>query len=124
SFGGLTVNVAYQAGESTSNANPGSAGQGMDVAVGYRAGALNLGGYFQQTKNAAAVSTKRSGVGGGYQFSGFRLTASHAQSKQDGFEKYSATTLGGVLNAGAGKVYGHVIRLSNDNTADADATAF
>ncbi len=124
SFGGITVNAAYQAGEATSDAVDRSAGEGWDIAVGYKGGPLNVGAFYQQTKDGAANETERFGIGGGYQFGAFKLVAGYAEREEDGFDKYSSAHIGGVMKLGTGSIHAQVIKLSNDNLADADATAF
>lgn len=124
SFGGLTVNAAYQTGEATSSAVDRSAGDGYDIAIGYRSGPLNVGGYYQVTKNALADDTERYGIGGGYQFGAFKIVAGYAEREEDGFDKYSSAHVGGVMKLGTGSIHAQVILLGNDNAADADATAF
>lgn len=124
SFGGITINAAYAAGEATLESVDRSAGEGMDISIGYKGGPLNVGGYFQQTKDATANETQRFGIGGGYQFGSFKLVGGYSESEVDGFDSYSAASIGGVMKLGTGSVHAQVIALSNDNAADADALAF
>lgn len=124
SFGGITVNAAYASGETTDETLERSAGEGWDISVGYKGGPLHIGGYFEQTKDAVANETERFGIGGGYDFGAFRLVAGYSEREEDGFDKYSAASIGGVMKLGTGSIHAQVIRLGNDNVADADATAF
>ncbi|MFA7506297.1 MAG: porin [Burkholderiaceae bacterium] len=125
SFGGVKVMAAYAAGESYNELNPSSAGEGLDIAVGYTGGPLNVGAYYQQTTNATGDDTQRYGVGGGYQFGAFKLLASYMVSELDvtGAEEYSAASIGGVMSLGTGSLHAQVIQLTNDNVNDGDALA-
>lgn len=126
SWGGFTVNAAYQAGEATAEATTDrSSGEGYDISLGYKSGPLNIGGFYQVTKDntLAANETERYGIGGGYQFGSFKIVAGYSEREEDGFDSYSAASVGGVMKLGTGSIHAQVIMLGNDNAVDADATA-
>lgn len=129
SFGGISVQAAYSAGENTSKALPGSAGAGMDIAVGYKGGPLHVGGYYEQVKDntAAGNKVKRYGIGGGYDFGGFKLVAGYGESKNEAIAvnpKHNSAHIGGIVNVGGGKLMAQVMRLDHKSAQDDRAIAF
>ncbi len=128
SFGGVTINAAYQAGEATDETTTDrSSGEGWDISVGYKGGPLHIGGYYQVTKDTTlqANETERYGIGGGYQFGAFKLVAGYSESDPDlaGLDGYSAASIGAVMKLGTGSIHAQYIALGNEDQSNADADA-
>lgn len=103
--------------------------QGLDIALQYKGGPLNVGGYFQQTNTddgaGNALSKDRMGIGAGYQFGSFRLVGGYSQTSQEivGGADYEveAYHIGGIMKLGTGSLHIQYIGLQQD-AADADGS--
>ena len=104
--GGLRIRAMYSTGER--DVAPKSAGNVMALAATYAAGPLSAQAYYQQFKRAVgtdAVSDKQMGLGAGYNFGMFRLTASYAVADPSGDNnKHTGISIGAGVKVGVGEV--------------------
>ena len=111
-MGGLTVRAMWSVGERT--AAPSRGGDIMGVSAVYAGGPLTLQGYYQQLKGIDGTGTTNNnqfGVGAGYNFGAFRLTASYAVADPAGNNnKHSGFSVGAGVKVGVGEILGQVIQ--------------
>ena len=111
-MGGLTVRAMWSVGERT--AAPSRGGDIMGVSAVYAGGPLTVQGYYQQLKGINGTSTTNNnqfGIGAGYNFGAFRLTASYAVADPSGDNnKHSGISVGAGVKLGAGEVLAQVIQ--------------
>jgi predicted porin len=107
-MGGLTVRAMWSVGERT--AAPTRGGDIMGVSAVYAGGPLTLQGYYQQLKGIDGTGTTNNnqfGVGAGYNFGAFRLTASYAVADPAGTNnKHSGFSVGAGVKVGVGESAG------------------
>ncbi len=105
-MGGLTIRAMWSFGERT--AAPTRGGDIMGVSGVYAAGPITLQGFYQQLKGVNGTSTTNNnqyGLGGGYNFGAFRLTASYAVADPSGpSNKHSGFSIGAGVKLGAGEL--------------------
>lgn len=140
SWGGFQILAAYTSAHSGDeldapsphlSTNERDLRQGLDIALQYKAGPLNVGGYFQQTNTddgtGSALSKDRMGIGAGYQFGSFKLVGGYSQSSQEvgGGADYEveAYHIGGIMKLGTGSLHVQYIGLEQD-AANADGSVF
>jgi len=111
SMGGLSVRAMYSMGERT--AAPTTGGNTMGVAAVYSAGPLSAQGYYQQLKSVngtSADSNNQYGLGAGYNFGAFRLTAQIGIADPAGANnKHTGMSVGAGIKLGAGELLAQVI---------------
>lgn len=112
-MGGFSAQLAYGFGEVLGD---NSAGRGVSLAAGYNAGPLMVGAYFETTNSTApVVTTKKVGIGGGYNFGAFGLKASWQKRDPDGAgNNLTYWSLGGNVNVGAGQVLAQYSRINHE----------
>lgn len=109
-MGGFSAQAAYSFGEVLGN---NSALRGFSLAAGYNAGPLMAGLYYENTNDAAGNSTKKVGLGGGYNFGAFALKASWQKMDPPAAgDNVTYWSLGGSVNVGAGQVLAQYARAS------------
>lgn len=109
-MGGFSAQAAYGFGEVAGN---NSAGRGFSLAGGYAAGPLMAGLYYENTNDATGNSTKKVGVGGGYNFGAFGLKASWQKVDPPlAGDNVTYWSLGGNVAVGAGNVIAQYSRAS------------
>lgn len=105
-FGGLTVRAFYATGER--DTAPKSLGNGMGAAAIYMGGPLRLQGFYQQFKVAQGTGTgtdKQYGLGGGFDFGGFRVVASYGEVDPVGDNnKTKSFSIGAGIKVGVGEI--------------------
>ena len=105
-MGGLTVRAMWSVGERT--AAPTRGGDIMGASAVYAGGPLTLQGYYQQLKGINGTGTTNNnqyGVGAGYNFGMFRLTASYAVADPAGTNnKHTGISIGAGVKVGVGEV--------------------
>ncbi len=119
--GGLTFTGFYTTGET--NVKPKDAGDGWGLAAVYRGGPATAQIYYQELNNAAGDAKKEMGLGGGWNFGAFRLTAAYGQSEAPTTGvKTKGYGLGGGVKLGAGEFLAQVMQVKVDTAADPKAT--
>jgi predicted porin len=117
-MGGFNASASLGFGEVAGDQ---SQGRAFSLAGGYAAGPLNVGAYFENTNslgvvNAAVVTAKKFGLGGGYNFGAFGLKAGY-QRLDNGAATNNKTNyinIGGNVNIGPGSLLLQVSRAAVD----------
>jgi predicted porin len=120
--GGLTLTGFYSAGESTTK--PTDAGNGWGLAAVYRGGPATAQIYYQEFNDTAGDARKEMGLGGGWNFGAFRVTAAYGQLEVPNGDKTKAYGLGGGVKVGAGEFLAQVMQIKMDVAGDPKATAW
>lgn len=109
--GGLTLKAMYSMGERS--AAPTTGGNLMGAHVSYVAGPVVAAAYYQQLKSVSgtsALSNNQYGLGGGYNFGAFRLTANFGVADPAGNNnKHTGMSVGAGIKLGAGELLAQVI---------------
>ncbi|MGD9944007.1 MAG: porin [Burkholderiaceae bacterium] len=117
-FGGLTVRAFYQTGERETD--PKSLGNGMGASVVYMGGPLRLQGFYQQFKVSDGTPTgtgnqKEYGLGGGFDFGGFRVVAAYGEADPIGANnKVKSFSVGAGIKVGVGEILVQGIQIQRD----------
>ena len=113
-MGGLQIKAMWSFGERT--AAPTRGGDLMGVSGVYSGGPLTLQAYYQQLKRldvpgTGTTNNNQYGIGAGYNFGAFRLTASYAVADPSGnANKHSGFSVGAGVKVGVGEILGQVIQ--------------
>ena len=122
-FSGITVRAMYAEGEGTTSATKDS-GDAWGLSAVYAGGPLTLLGYYQEVNAAGAApgdaTTKQMGVGGGWNFGAFRVTANYGMADPDGGQETTALGVGVGVKLGAGELLAQAIQIERDAAAGAD----
>jgi predicted porin len=111
-MGGFTAAVGYAFGENLADS---SFDRGFSLSAGYAAGPLNVGAYIENTNGATGLTSKKVGLGGGYNFGAFGL--------KGGWQKFNGPAngdnitfinIGGNVAVGAGTVLAQFSRASGE----------
>lgn len=120
-FGNTKFTGFYTTGET--NVKPKDAGDGWGLAAVYRGGPATAQIYYQELNNAAGDAKKEMGLGGGWNFGAFRVTAAYGQSEAPTTGvKTKGYGLGGGVKLGAGEFLAQVMQVKVDTAADPKAT--
>jgi len=118
--GGLTVTGFYTTGET--NVDPNEAGDGWGLAVVYKGGPLVAQIYYQELNDAAGDAKKEMGLGGGWNFGAFRVTAAYGTTETPAGVDTDGASLGVGIKLGAGELLGQAIQIKRDVAGDPKAT--
>lgn len=121
--GGLTLtgfySMAHSAGETPDNKD-----DGYGLAAVYRGGPMVAQIYYQELNDAAGDASKQMGLGGGWNFGAFRVTAAYGQVETPAGVKTKAYGLGGGVKVGAGEFLAQVMQIKVDTAGDPKGTAW
>jgi len=110
-MGGFQVKAMYSMGERT--AAPTTGGNIMGAHVSYVKGPIAAAAYYQQLKSVsgtAALSNNQYGLGGGYNFGAFRLTANFGVADPAGSNnKHTGMSIGAGIKLGSGELLAQAI---------------
>jgi predicted porin len=126
SFSGITVRAMYAEGEGTTSATKDS-NDAYGLSAVYAGGPMTLLGYYQVVNDATGNETEQMGVGGGWNFGGFRVLVNYGMADVDGGPETTGLALGVGLNLGAGELRAQAMQIERDAVGggtDPKATVF
>ncbi len=124
SMGGLSVRGFYSFGHSAAEM-PDNKADGYGLAAVYMGGPASAQIYYQELNTALGDAKKELGLGGGWNFGGFRVTAAYGQSEAPVTGvKLKGFGLGGGVKVGAGEFLAQVMQLKLDVAGDPKGTAW
>lgn len=122
-FSGITIRAVYAEGEVTDVAGVSDSGGGdvWGLSAAWTGGPLKLQGYYQEVNNILGDAVKQMGIGGGYDFGGFRLTLTYGMADADGTalvragaDQVQGIGLGAGVKLGTGELLAQVIQIDAD----------
>lgn len=121
-MGGLSVRAFYSFGHTGPEA-PDNKANGYGLAAVYTGGPASAQIYYQELNNAAGDAKKELGLGGGWNFGAFRVTAAYGQSEATTGVKTKGMGVGAGVKLGAGEFLVQAMQLKVDVAGDPKGTS-